>query len=736
MSAATIRHKFKKLKQKYVLLRTVEFVFLSAGVWILTFTCGSWLFPTQKMVISFLLALMAFGYLLVRTGLHRLNSLLLAYFLNRTYPQLKDSADLLLAENELTRLQQLQLEKVSEQFSLLYPSVKLPHHIFRSFGLFVFCLLVYFISSTFTYEIHKKDSTANQKTVRTLDHTDSVFVKSISVQITPPAYTGLKSFVSKTFDLVVPEGSIVKWFIEFSGGVSGAKIFFSDKDSIPLQGQTTQKNIFQSGFYELRWRDKNKIHRSEYFKIEVIKDHPPQISIVNENQFVRKIEYKEMSSIPLSATLTDDYGLANTTIVATVSKGSGEGVKFRDEKLLFSSPNKIEGKQIKATRLLDLKKMGLDPGDELYFYVEAYDNKKPIANRSRTETIFIAVKDTATEIISFDSGLGVDLMPEYFRSQRQIIIDTEKLIRDKKKISKQEFNSTSNQLGYDQKVLRVRYGEFLGMEDEAGIGESAEQHDENENAIEKYSHQHDTKNEANLVPAQKAPQDEKEHNHGDNKDPLKAFTHEHGDAEEATFFQQSIKAKLKAAVGIMWDAELYLRIYQPEKSLPYQYRALRLLKEISNDSRVYVHRMGFEVPPIKEDKRLSGDLSEIRNATNKSKNLAENNFSAVRAALPIIDRLLQKQLITLSLSEQTILHRAGDELAVVAINNPVAFLKALSGLKSVTEQTLDADALSKTLELIRKAFWKVLPPDFPSPSQKESARHPLEQNFLQLLKND
>ena len=64
-------------------------------------------------------------------------------------------------------------------------------------------------------------------------------------------------------------------------------------------------------------------------------------------------------------------------------------------------------------------------------------------------------------------------MPEYFRSQRQIIIDSEKLLREKKCIAKETFNARSNSLAYDQKVLRLRYGEFLGEEFESGIGPQA-----------------------------------------------------------------------------------------------------------------------------------------------------------------------------------------------------------------------------------------------------------------------
>ena len=104
---------------------------------------------------------------------------------------------------------------------------------------------------------------------------------------------------------------------------------------------------------------------------------------------------------------------------------------------------------------------------------------------------------------------------------------------------------------------------------------------------------------------------------GEKANVLEEFVHAHDSDEEATFFVQSIKAKLKAAVTIMWDAELYLRLFQPEKSLPYQYKALKLLKEISQDSRIYVHRTGFDPPPLKEDRRLTGDLTEVSNSTSK-----------------------------------------------------------------------------------------------------------------------
>ena len=514
----------------------------------------------------------------------------------------------------------------------------------------------------------------------------------------------------------------------------------SGKDSIDftLNKGNYQSNIQVSepGFYQIQWQDA-KLHISEYFKIEVIKDESPKISIADLNQFTR-LSFANQLQVSLKANLSDDYGLTNAVIIATVSKGSGESVKFREEKIRFENPSVIAGKQVKATRNLNLNKLGMEPGDELYFYVEAWDNKTPIPNYSRTETFLIALQDTTKEVAVDDDGLGVDLMPEYFRSQRQIIIDTEKLLREKKIRSVQEFKSTSNELGYDQKVLRLRYGQFLGEEFEDQIGKAIipEDNDEStEDVAKKFGHAHDKENEHNLVADKKSasPSHSKEGNVKDsreNETPLEAFAHEHDNGEEATFFVQSVRAKLKAALTVMWDAELYLRLYEPSKSLPYQYTALKLLKEISNDSRIYVHRTGFDPPPLKEEKRLTGDLAEIKNSATDNSLIEQKRFLEIRKALIILEHLLDQRPNTLSSEAKKQLHMAGLELAVVVLAEPGKYLEGLSLIRKITEDEMDERKMYELLLVIRSILWSVLPIESSSPSKSDLILHSLDQQFL------
>ena len=734
------RYKLSKLQQKYLLYRYSEVTLQSAGVALWIFSILDWFqvgTPAIKILLSILSGFASSIILSLYNRLHLLTKYSFTRYLNVKFPSLKESADLLLFDDDdLTGLQQLQRIKTIEQFNLIYPSVKLPHHLVRSSIILLMSFSVYFIASSFSNSRKEKfNKSLPSKILQSLNKgVQSASIRSLSITINPPAYTGLKSFTSNNLNLQFAEGSSIRWQIEFSGKPNEVKLIFSGKDSTNADAKDyiIEKSFFESGFYQIQWTDSNSTHRTDYYQLEVIKDQPPKVELKNLQQFT-KLKYSDLTPLMVSSVISDDYGVSDAILIATVSKGSGESVKFREEKLRFTLPQKINGKNLIASRSLDLKKLGLEPGDELYFYAEARDNKIPLPNYSRTETFFIAVQDTATEINSVDSGLGVDLMPEYFRSQRQIIIDTEKLLRDKKRISKLEFNSTSNELGYDQKVLRLRYGQFLGEEDEAGIGQEAVHPDEEEKDVTKqYGHAHDTKNEHNLVPQKK---DSHEHedvlkNPEEKEDPIKAFTHSHDNSEESTFFIQSLKAKLKAAVTTMWDAELYLRLYEPEKSLPYQYKALNLLKEISNDSRVYVHRTGFDPPPLKEDKRLTADLSDVKTNTNSHHVNSELDYPAIRQALIIVEELLTKKTSTPSKENRILLSKAGRELSGVAIDKPLIYLKSLSLLKSLTDEQLPSDQIHEALLQIRKSFWGILPHQSSSPNKQSASSTKLDQEFL------
>ncbi|MBL7856883.1 MAG: hypothetical protein JNM57_04275 [Cyclobacteriaceae bacterium] len=742
MKSIDAQYYLKKIKQQHRLRKVVEALLYSAAFFFALYALLQLLgiANTHQLVFSVSCAVLFFVFLGYK--IFHINESRIINFINHRYPFLEESADLLLQEDQnLNSLQRLQKSKIFEQFKATYKSIRLPLKLGQAAGLLCVSILIFLIAQRFYSPTSEHSMAKDQPSTENIKHHLPVAMERATITISPPTYTLIRPYTVNDFNLSIPEGSSVTWSITFSDSSIQAQIIMPD-DTLVLRHQKNNnveisRSFNKSSIYQFRWITKNGMDRtSDFYSISVTPDKPPSIVVQDISPFT-SLALSDKLSISLTSVLQDDYSVTDAYIIATVSKGSGESVKFREEKLRFSQPEKIVGKEVKAKRTLDLLSLGLEPGDELYFYVEALDNKVPIANRIRTETYFISLQDTASENSGVEAGLGVDLLPDYFRSQRQIIIDTEKLLKDKKFLMKNVFNSTSNALGHDQKVLRLRYGQFLGEEFESGIGPQAkateEEHPE-EDVTKKFGHTHDTEKEHNLVEEKKEKDDHgHQHTADQSENPLEGFIHEHDNAEEATFFIQSIKLKLKAALTLMWDAELYLRLYEPAKSLPYQYQTLKLLKEISNESRIYVHRTGFDPPPVKEDKRLTGELTNVKSTRAQSTTESQLDYPEIRRALSVMEHTYAQKEVKLSSTDKAILQKAGNELATLALEHPEKYLTTLSLLKALHDDEINPEKLKDAVREIRKNFWEALPVKTPSPYALESNGHPLNQLFMKQL---
>ncbi len=436
--------------------------------------------------------------------------------------------------------------------------------------------------------------------------------------------------------------------------------------------------------------------------------------------------------------MSDDYQISKTFIIATVTKGGGENVKFREDTLQFDA-RKNEKRFGRYSKTIDLNHLGMAPGDELYFYVEAVDNREPEPNLARTETHFVVIRDTSEVMALSTDGIAVNIMPDYFRSQRQIIIDTIELIKEKDEISAGDFKSRSNELAHDQKSLRLRYGQFLGEEFDSGLSESEFDLEElglesEDDAFGGHAHAEElvfdpTQGFVGLdLAADGVPL-------GNDDELVQQFMHDHDNAENATLFSQSVRSQLKDALTEMWDAELQLRLFEPKKALPYEYQALKLLKSVQQRSRLYVKRIGFEPPPLQPlEKRLSGDLDEIAQKRVSGQAESAVTMPEIRAGLKVIEDIFSKDKRAADDAILT-LERAGQKLAEAAISEPGNYLDALQKLRGFIASADEEpqEFCSDCLVAVRSAFWQILPQETPSPGQATRPQGPLAQKYFQAL---
>ncbi len=207
----------------------------------------------------------------------------------------------------------------------------------------------------------------------------------------------------------------------------------------------------------------------DLYSLKVIKDGPPILRVLQPAGARTIIEPSTPAPrVTVEVLAGDDYGVGEAHLVATVAKGTGEAVKFREQTFPFDADTPAPGDTPhgrRFTRTLDFSALGMEPGDELYFFVEAHDNRQPTPNRARSETRFLVLRGPEEHAATAGRGVsGINLVPAYFRSERQIIIDTEKLLADRPTLPDADFRQRANDLGVDQQILRLRYGQFLGEE--------------------------------------------------------------------------------------------------------------------------------------------------------------------------------------------------------------------------------------------------------------------------------
>lgn len=546
-------------------------------------------------------------------------------------------------KSDLNFAEQLQLARIDSQMSKAeFPHLKLYNDLKLYFGVMGVAVIFYFGIPFLPKTITEKKVTAlNLRPIKAKAISAAPELTSATIRIVSPSYTGIPERSSDEMNITAISGSQIVWEIALTNSYDVTLKLSNTRGEEVAFRRVNENFIYKdrltgSGLYAIKgYRNGILSYESEFYKMEAIPDEPVKIEPASRELYQYHL-LKDDKKLRVSASMSDDFKVKQSFIVATVARGSGENVKFREVKFpLFPT----DFKKARVEKTIDLNQLGFAPGDELYYYWAAIDNKQPMANFSKSDTYFLVYKDTAQIEESELATMAVNLVPEYFRSQRQIIIDTEKLLAKEKKLSKKEFNEISNEIGFDQKVLRLRYGQYLGEEFETNIGGGplgGESNADGAGIIDAFTHHSDGHGEG---AGGQAP--EPEHHHGNeskvaSKDPLAAlmeqYVHNHDDGEANTFYEQSTRSLLKMALEQMWQSELHLRIYEPKQALPFEYKALEYLKSAQQKARTYVKKSGYDPPPIKEkEKRLTGEMKDLSADLTLSRKY-EKSTTAVLAA--------------------------------------------------------------------------------------------------------
>ena len=317
----------------------------------------------------------------------------------------------------------------------------------------------------------------------------------------------------------------------------------------------------------------------------MIADRPPAIRVTEPERTLTLLAPGQ-KQWTLAFEAEDDYGLGDARADVTLAQGDGENVTVSERSMPLRGAG--DAKRRRYTQVFDLAALGLAAGDDLIVRVRVADNRMPKPNESRSASFILRWTKESADEGSGVEGLVRKNLPAYFRSQRQIIIDTEALVAQQPSLAHDAFVDKSDQIGNDQRLLRLRYGQFLGEEQGHGAP----------HAPGALGAGHDDGDETSMAESEQP---------AESQAVLEAFGHTHDIAGAATLFDPETRALLKDAIDAMWQAEGELRLGNPKAALPHEYHALERIKQVQQASRIYLARVGVELPAIDPARRLTGD---------------------------------------------------------------------------------------------------------------------------------
>ena len=184
-------------------------------------------------------------------------------------------------------------------------------------------------------------------------------IVNLEIVVTPPKYTGKKTkTINSGGDLIIPEGSYVKWKVLFNNSHQNTFVL---EDKIIAESNENQlqleKKIVNNSKYAITTKNNNKLKDTLSYFIEVIKDELPKISLTQQFDSIDK-------KFSFTGTVEDDYGLKKLAFIYE-----------KDSSIINSTEIDIQKKHLDDFFFVfSFEELNLNPGEKINYYFIVCDN--------------------------------------------------------------------------------------------------------------------------------------------------------------------------------------------------------------------------------------------------------------------------------------------------------------------------------------------------------------------------
>ncbi|MBK8623255.1 MAG: DUF4175 domain-containing protein [Saprospiraceae bacterium] len=278
----------------------------------------------------------------------------------------------------------------------------------------------------FQYKMEKKDKTHFSYTFRNVQKdtpfrlaSGSVLSKEqnlrilakpsmnhFSVSLEFPSYLKRPNeLVDNIGDLVLPEGTKVTWQFDASG-TDQIGLTFGNESLAASQKSPTQyfysRKIYDDLSYKLFLSSKVvPVQDSLLYSINVVKDQYP---VVSADKITDSLDNQTVYFVGKAS---DDYGLNTLAFHYSITSANGQNKGLQSQKL-----QKEAGREIQFSHIFDIRKLNLNPGDQLSFYFEVVDNDGIHGGKSAKSTVMQYTRPTIEEIKKLEEENDAEVKDE------------------------------------------------------------------------------------------------------------------------------------------------------------------------------------------------------------------------------------------------------------------------------------------------------------------------------------
>jgi len=278
---------------------------------------------------------------------------------------------------------------------------------------------------------------------------DAPRVASVVFNLSFPAYTGLGQVtLDNERELRAVKGTRVRAVVTFDRPTEAAALRFENGPELALSsgpdgGFTADFEISADDVFRVTAADRDGVIHpaSDEYTIEALDDTAPALRMVYPG---RDKPVTSLEEVYVEVSASDDFGVEDLSLAYSVNGGKEERIRLGIAK---------GERQVSASHTFLLEDFGLQPGDVVSYYALSHD----AVSSASTDIYFLEVRPFDREFrqsqIAAGGGQAGDRGLELSRRQKQIVVGTFSLIRDRERFEETEFSENAQTLALVQQRL-------------------------------------------------------------------------------------------------------------------------------------------------------------------------------------------------------------------------------------------------------------------------------------------